>query len=168
MALLNLLRRLRRSSDGAALVEFTIAAPLLLLLMCGVVEMANAMRQYHVMEKGVRDAARYLAASSANPPCVGVADPPGYSWSQAKTEAKHLALYGVTSGGAAFFKGWTDDNTVTVNDGTCLTNPRGASANPLARVTVTATATYSQLGMLSLIGLASPTLTVSHQELKVF
>ena len=162
MALLRLLRRLKRQTRGAALVEFTLLAPLLLLLMCGLAEFANALREYHIMAKGVRDAARYLAHVPATPPCVAT-DP---NWAGAITDAKHLAVYGTVSGGTALFKTWTDVNTVSVDYATCLTNPR-VNGNPLPKITVTASALYADLGMFGLMGVTPPTLTVSHQELRV-
>ncbi len=157
------LRRLTGDCGGAALVEFTLVAPMLIGLMCGLAEFGQALRQYHVMEKGVRDAARYLAHASASPPCTGVADP---NWATYVGQAKNLAVYGVTSGGTALFKGWTDTTTVAVPDPTCLANPRVNGAD-LPQITVTATAPYVDLGMLSALGLGSINLTVSHQELKV-
>jgi Flp pilus assembly protein TadG len=167
MALRSHLRRLRRETHGAALVEFTLLAPMLISLMCGLAEFALILRQYHVMEKGVRDAARYLAAAPANPACVGVTDPAGYSWANAVSEAKTLALTGATSGASPLLSDWSDASTITVDDGTCLTNPR-PNALPLARIKVTAAAPYADLGMLSFLGISPPTLTVSHEQLRVF
>lgn len=144
------------------LVEFTLVAPLLIALMCGLAEFGLVLRQYAVMTKGVGDATRYLARAPANPPCTGVADA---NWTTAVTEAKNLAIYGVTSGGTALFKGWTNPATIVVTD-TCLANPR-VMGSALPQITTTATAPYADLGMLSVIGLGPITLTVTHQELKV-
>lgn len=163
MGLRAYLRNLREDHSGAALVEFTILAPLLISLMCGLSEFGQALRQYHIMEKGVRDAARYLARVPANPPCTGITDP---NWGTYVTQAKNLAVYGVTSTGTPLFKGWTNTATVTVPSPTCLTNPRVNGA-PLPQVTVTATAPYADLGMLSFLGFGPITLTVSHQQLRV-
>jgi hypothetical protein len=149
------------------LVEFTLLAPILIGLMCGLAEFGQALRQVHVMQKGVRDAARYLAAVPVNPACVGVPDPAGYSWGAAETEAKSLALTGALTGGSPLFRGWSDPATITVDAATCLVNPRPAGL-PLARIRVTASAPYADLGMLDFLGLAPPTLTVSHEQLRVF
>lgn len=170
MNLLADFQRLRRNCRGAALVEFTLVAPLLIALMCGLAEFGQALRQYHVMEKGVRDAARYLTHVSVNPPCMGATDPPGYTWTQALADAKNLAVYGSVSGSTPLFKSWASTSTVTVDDATCLSNPRdptGVRVNTLPQITVTASAPYVDLGMLSFLGLGPFTLTVSHQELKV-
>jgi hypothetical protein len=171
MSLTSFLHRLGRDAGGAALVEFTITAPLLISLMCGLAEFGQGLRQYHIMQKGVRDAARYLAHVPANPPCTGLAAPAGYSWAAAVTEAKHLAVYGSTAGGSPLFGGWTDLGTVHVGDDvapvTCLANPRpGGLALP--QITVTARAPYADLGMLRFLGLGPITLTATHQQLRVF
>jgi Flp pilus assembly protein TadG len=171
MALLARLRDLRRDLDGAALVEFTLVAPVLISLMCGLAELGQLLRQYHVMEKGVRDAARYLTHVPVNPPCAGITDPAGYTWTQAVADAKKLAVYGSISGSTPLYPSWASTATVTVDDATCLTNPRdptGAKVNLLPKITVTAAAPYVDLGMLRVIGLGPFTLTVSHQELRVF
>lgn len=58
----------RDRQRGIAMVEFTIVAPLLLLLMFGIAEFGRALYQYNALNKAVRDAARYLAtyASQVN------------------------------------------------------------------------------------------------------
>ena len=173
MRLIARLRRLRRDRGGAALVEFTLVAPMLVGLMCGLAEFGNALRQYHIMEKGVRDASRYLAHASVDPPCVGNGGAAGGTasagWTQAIAEAKNLAIYGNAAGsGSPLFKTWNNTATVSIaSDPTCLANPRGVSASWLPQVTVTASAPYADLGMLSALGLGPITLTVAHQELKV-
>jgi Flp pilus assembly protein TadG len=158
------LRGLARDRRGAALVEFTLLAPLLISLMCGLSEFGLAFRQYHVMEKGVRDAGRFLARSAGAAPCP-TADA---AWATAITEAKALALSGTTAGGTPLLAGWSDPATLSVSV-SCADNSAAAWHGPaqLPVVTITATAPYADLGMLGVLGLAPPTLTVSHQELKV-
>ncbi|CAN7382649.1 pilus assembly protein [Phenylobacterium sp. LjRoot225] len=163
MNLIANLRQFRRDHSGAALVEFTILAPLLISLMCGLAEFGQVLRQYHIMEKGVRDAARYLSRVPANPPCTGIADP---NWGTYVAQARNLAVYGVTSTGTPLFNGWTNTATVSVPDPPCLANPRVNGAD-LPRITVTATAPYADLGLLSVLGVGPLTLTVSHEQLKV-
>lgn len=157
------LRQLGTDRRGAALVEFTLLAPVLISLMCGLAEFGQALRQYHIMEKGVRDAARYLSRAPANPPCTGTADP---NWATYVAQAKNLAVYGSTSTGTALFAGWSDPATVSIPDPPCLANLRANGAD-LPQITVTATAPYADLGMLGVLGFPAITLSVSHQELKV-
>jgi Flp pilus assembly protein TadG len=164
------LRRLRRENRGAAIVEFTLVAPILITLMCGLAEFSLALRQYHVMEKGVRDAARFLAAVPAHPPCTGIVDPAGAtSWNTYVAQAKRLAIYGVVSGGTPLSKTWTNLSTVTLSPDppTCVTTLRPLGG-ALPKIKVTATATYAGMGMLSAIGIPPMTLTVSHEELKTW
>lgn len=155
---------LARDRRGAALVEFTLLAPLLIGLMCGLSEFGLAFRQYHVMEKGVRDAARFLSRSAADAPCPTA----GAGWSTAVTEARNLAVTGATAGTEPLLAGWSDPATVSVTV-TCTNNVGSAWHGPpqLPVVKVTAVSPYVDLGMLEALGLTPPTLRVSHQELKV-
>ncbi len=155
--MINSLRRFRRDRQGAALVEFTLLAPMLIFLMCGLGEFANAMRQYHIMEKGVRDAGRYLARE----PMTGCT-----LNNTAVATAKNLALTGQTSGGAYLLKNWTDTNTITVSVAQCVDNSNGAYRGEaqIPVVQVTARAPYVDLGMLSIIGITPITLQASHQQ----
>lgn len=150
-------RSLGKARGGAALVEFTLVAPLLLLLMCGMAEFANALRQYHIMEKGVRDAGRYLARV----PMTGCTIS-----SSATTAAQNLALTGRISGGSALLPTWDDAATVSVTVADCFNNSantyRGRSEIPI--IEVSANAPYVDLGLLSIIGLDDITLDVSHQQ----
>jgi Flp pilus assembly protein TadG len=143
---------------GAALVEFTLAAPLLILLMCGLAEFANAMRQYHIMEKGVRDAGRYVARVQMTGCALDGA---------ATTAAQNLALTGQISGGDFLLPTWDDPSTVTVAVVQCVNNSsrvyRGRDVIPV--IEVTARAPYTDLGLLTVIGLGAITLEASHQQL---
>ena len=154
----NRILRFVRGRDGAALVEFSLIAPLLVALMCGMVEFTNVMRQYHVMEKGVRDAARYVARVQMN----GCTLPAG-----AITAAQNLALTGRTSGGTNLLSTWTNPATVSVTVSTCFDNAssdyRGRTLMPV--IQVQATAPYADLGFLSVIGLGPINLQVTHQQL---
>ena len=155
-----LLPRFFKAREGAALVEFTLVAPLLILLMCGMAEFSNAMRQYHVMEKGVRDAGRYLARVPMSGCTISGA---------ATTEAKNLAITGRISSGAALLPNWTDPATVTVSVSDCFNNAggayRGHAVIPI--IQVTANAPYQDVGMLSIIGVSGLQLQVTHRQLWV-
>ena len=152
------LSRFLREHGGAALVEFSLMAPLLILLMCGLAEFANAMRQYHIMEKGVRDAGRYLARVQMTGCAVA---------GSAVATARNLALTGSATGGSYLLPTWTDPNSVIVTVPTCVDNSggtyRGHAQIPV--IEVTARAPYADLGMLSVIGFDSVELHVSHQQL---
>jgi Flp pilus assembly protein TadG len=156
---IRLLSRFWKARDGAALVEFSLLAPVLILLMCGLSEFGNALRQYHIMEKGVRDAARYLTRV----PMSGCTLNGG-----SVTAAQYLALTGqTTAGGDYFLDQWTDPSTVTVALAQCVANAprvyRGHDQMPV--IEVTAQAPYQDLGLLSVIGIGDLQLEVSHQQL---
>ena len=147
-----------KAKRGAALVEFSLVAPLLIFLMCGMAEFACVMRQYHIMEKGVRDAGRYLArvpmtGCTLDGTSVGL--------------AQNLALTGRTASGSYLLPSWTDTNTVSVAVAQCIDNSGGAyrGHDDIPVIEVTAEAPYTGLGMLSIIGVGAITLEVTHQQL---
>lgn len=152
--------RLRFCKDrkGAAVIEFALVAPLLIFLMCGMAEFANAMRQYHVMEKGVRDAGRYLARVPMTGCAVGA---------NATTAARNLAVTGRVSGGTALLPNWDNVNSVAVSVAQCVDNSastyRGHAQVPV--IQVRATAPYADLGLLTIIGVGAITLEATHQQL---
>jgi hypothetical protein len=153
-----------RDRSGASLVEFTLMAPALLALMVGLAEFGGALRQHHVMAKGVRDAARYLARVEP-----GGCPPAGATWGTAVGRAQALAVTGTFDASATpLLPGWTDLSSVTVNV-TCVDNSgeiwRGDVSIPI--VEVTASAPYQDIGALSFLGLAAPTITVSHTQMSV-
>lgn len=154
-----LLSRFGRSRKGAALVEFALLGPVLIILMCGLAEFSNAMRQYHIMEKSVRDAARYLTRVPMTGCTINAA---------AITAAQNLALTGRTaSGGTYVLPAWTDPTTVTVTVADCVSNTtqayRGHDQMPV--IEVTAGAPYEDLGLLGVLGFDEIQLEVRHQQL---
>ena len=169
MQVLRRLRRLKGETRGAALVELTLLLPLLLSLMCGLAEFGQILRQYHLMDKGVRDAARYMARVDAEACPAADAD-----WNAAVAEAQNLAVYGKANGAEQpLLDTWDDPSTVTVTL-ECLDNqPDAAGARPwrggdqIGRVTVTASADYVGLGLLAFLSIEDPTLTVSHNQLVI-
>lgn len=60
-SLQRLLVRFGSCCSGAALVETTILLPILLMLFAGTFEFGRAYYDYHVVDKAVRGASRYLA-----------------------------------------------------------------------------------------------------------
>lgn len=147
-----------KARRGAALVEFSLVAPLLVFLMCGLAEFACALRQYHIMEKGVRDAGRFLARA----PMTGCTLEGTFV-----TQAQNLALTGRTGGGAFLLPSWTDPSTVTVAVAQCFDNAGGSyrGREDMPVIEVTAGAPYADLGLFSVIGVGDVELEVSHQQL---
>jgi len=143
---------------GAALVEFSLMAPMLIFLMCGLAEFACVMRQYHIMEKGVRDAGRYLARVPMTGCTLNGA---------AVTQAQNLALTGRTGSGSLLLPTWSDPNTVSVTVAQCFNNSGGVyrGRDNMPVIEVTADAPYADLGLLSVIGVGDLDLEVTHQQL---
>jgi len=151
------LKRLRTDRSGAALIEFTLVAPLLLLVGLGIFEFGNVLYGHHLVNTGVHDAARYLAR---------VDDP-----TASEAAAKQLAVYGQIGGSAKRVSWWgTGDVSVSL---TSIPNPidvvTGARAyrgpDPIRTVRVSTTATYPGLGFLAYLGLGSAlTFSLYHEE----
>lgn len=72
------LRRRDRREEGAALVEFALVAPLLVLLLFGLIEFGMALNDYQSIRQGVRDGARQAVVKqygSAGTGCTSVVAP---------------------------------------------------------------------------------------------
>jgi hypothetical protein len=141
------LRKLWSDRQGAALVEFTLALPVMLSLGLGVIEFSRVLYQYHQIVTGVGDAARYLSH---------ISDPMG-----AQTAAKEIAVYGQVGGSTKRVSWWNvADVTVTVrtianpiDPGTGLRTYRGP--DPISIVKVSTSATYTGLGFLAYLGMSA-------------
>lgn len=155
--------------DGAALVEFSLMLPMLMVLAAGVTEMGLAMHQQHVVTKSVRDAARFAARQFvAAPSCplstVG-------EWTTIQSETQQVALRGSLSGSAPLLlSNWSLASSVTVTDACAaagtLVSPAGAGAN-IPVITVSADVPYAGVGFLTLIGMNAFTIRASHSEMWV-
>ncbi|MCU1747945.1 TadE/TadG family type IV pilus assembly protein [Pseudomonas sp. 6D_7.1_Bac1] len=94
----------RRGQQGMALVEFTIALPLLLLLLLALGEFGRMLFQYNTLLQASRDAGRYIASQAWNS-TLGQVD---LSNATLVTQTKNVAVYGVpATTGAAVVSGLT-------------------------------------------------------------
>lgn len=57
-----MMRRLRRSERGAAMIEFAIVLPLLLLFICGIVDFGRALWAVNLLTSAARQGGRWAAA----------------------------------------------------------------------------------------------------------
>jgi len=150
---------------GSAAVEMALVLPILLFLMCGAVEAGNYFLSEHVVDKAVRDAARY-AARLPFADYSGCAVPsPG----DAETQTQRVARFGDPDGtGNARLVGWTADSMTTVtiscdtstghsyvNNGIYADFPNGGEV-PV--ITVTATVPYNTF--FGWLGLGSASLSL--------
>ena len=135
--------------------------PVLILLSLGVGEFGRALQHHHVLNKSVRDSARYLSRVAAVCPggTIGAAD---------LAVARNLALTGYPSGGSLLISYWTDPATIGVTI-QCIDNSsgafRGGAAIPIVRVT--ATVPYADLGFIGVLGLPAFTLTARHEQVVI-
>lgn len=119
-----------RRQQGIAAVEFTIALPLLLLLMFTSVEVGRFLYQYNTLTKAVEGGARYLASQ------VRAVDTPG-QLATVKTNAENLVRYGELTVAADSEPLLPGPNVVTV-----VTDTAAVGANP---ITVSATYLYDPI-----------------------
>jgi Flp pilus assembly protein TadG len=137
------MRNIFKCVNGSAAAEMALVTPLLLTLMFGSFELGNYFLDNHVVEKAVRDGARYAARRSLSNYTACTGDPGG----TVKADTQNLVRTGqVTSGGNARLPGWTSNSTITVTI-TCGSGYTGIytglSGAPV--VTVTAAVPYSSL-----------------------
>jgi hypothetical protein len=163
------IRRIGADVGGAALVEFTLTAPMLVLVAAGLAEFGLMLNQQQILEKSVRDAARYAARSSvAFKTCPLNAQP---EWTQLVADAQNIALRGYISPSAPFLvPSWNNLSMVTVADSCApagtLVSPAGAGAN-IPVITVSASVPYAGVGFLGFLGVAPFNLTASHAQMWV-
>ena len=100
-----------RNPSGSAAVEMALVLPFLLFLMFGAFDVGNYFLSEHVLNKAVRDAARYAARlSMVNYPSCTVP-----SGGTAEQQTQRIARFGDPSGtGTARLAGWTSDADTTV------------------------------------------------------
>ncbi len=103
--------RNKAAQAGLATVEFTIALPVLLLLLLAVTEFGRVFHQYNTLTRAVQDSARLVASKALR----GQAGTVNLDAALVAT-ARSLVVYGNTAGtGAALLPGLTPGN-VTVRD----------------------------------------------------
>jgi Flp pilus assembly protein TadG len=127
-------------------------------LMFGAFEFSWFFYKQQLVVSGVRDAARYLARTTADndgDPC---------SKTIYVDNAKSIAVSGQTTGGTSRVPGWTTTNvtitcpTVNNSSGTYL------GGTTIYRVTVSTSFTDPALGYFGMLGLSTPNLSASHSE----
>jgi Flp pilus assembly protein TadG len=143
---------LRSSESGAALVEFTLLAPFLLVLALGMSEFGRFLYQYQLVIEGLRDGARYLARLD-----------PDSTTNQ--TNAANLATTGTIDGtGDPRVDGWlAADVTFSVtNVDNSAGTYRGLSIVKV--VVATTTFDYADVGFLGALGLPALSVVATHQQ----
>ena len=142
---------------GAVALEAAIAIPFLLTLGFGVIEFANLLYNYNLVQSGLRDAARYLAR----------VDTPA----AAETAARRLAVTGrIAAGGKPRVAWWkAEDISIAYESvanptdaSTGLKNYRGGASITVVRVATTVD--YADLGLLAFLRLGPVRFSLAHEE----
>ena len=124
---------------GAAIIEFALILPLLLVLTFITTEFGRAMYEYNALTKSTRDAARYLSVQFQSNTQVD--------------EARNLAVYGTTTAGSQPLVSNLATSQVTAVWGTAGTAP------VINVVTVTITGYQFQSLVTTMFGLDFPAMT---------
>jgi hypothetical protein len=155
--------RLAADRSASAATEMAMSLPFLIVLLFGAVELGYYFMSEHIVQKGVRDAARYASRlpMSNYPGCT-----PTTGAGSAEERIQRVARTGLPDGTASRLEGWTADNMTTVtvvcdNTGTytgVFTDfPDGAPV-----LTVDASVPYPSL--FGSIGIPVPALTLNAQS----
>ena len=166
------LQRLARDPTGSAAAEMALVMPLLLVLLFGAFELGHFLYAEHIVQKAVRDGARYAArqpmvnfvsGGAIGTGCKTAPDEP------VLTNTRNLVRTGqVAAGGSSRLAGWTNGATTIQMDVHCETTAGGesmagiysgmaygvsATAVGAPVITVTAAVPYSSL--FGVMGLGS-------------
>ncbi|NSX11459.1 pilus assembly protein [Pseudomonas lini] len=103
-----------RRQQGLAMVEFTLALPVLLLLLLALGEFGRMLYQYNVLLQASRDADRFVASQAWNSTLGAVS-----LSNTLQTQTKNVAVYGVPSQtGTPVISGLTANDVVVAAVGT--------------------------------------------------
>ncbi len=153
-------RRFGRDPRGAALVEFAISLPLLLLVFAVIIEGGRLFWAYQTTASGVRDAARYLARIAPSDSCNGPGDFSGYT-------GRVERIVRETSSGTTLLPSSITVTSV-VPQLLCISVSYSADRAPVAQVTATLEVTFPFGGVFSLMqggeDLGTITTTVTDQS----
>jgi hypothetical protein len=159
-------RRLGRDDDGAALLEFTVIFPFLMVLGFGIFEFSNMLYQYHLITGGVRDAGRF-AAGLPMPATVDQTETCNVNAPQSTPVgcAKLLAVTGqLASNEAPKRVEWWDVDDITVTYPELDPPETGLRGGNPHKVVVFTEVTYDDLGLLGAIGFSDIPIVTAHEE----
>lgn len=143
-------RRLRRDDQGAALVEFGMVLPVMLVMFGLTIEAGRTFWSYQATIAGVRDATRYVGRSEQTGVCND-ASPTLSGWNAKVTDIVRNA-----SDGTALFPSTITVGRVTA-DLTCVTGNYRLAQVPMATITAELQITYPFAGLFALVGVGLPT-----------
>ena len=142
-----------RDQRGAALVEFALVFPLMLLFFAFLMESGRMLWTYQTAVAGVRDAGRYLARIAPVDICLSGGSLAGYS-AQLKTIVED------DLGGTGLFPASVTINSVTPSIA-CIAGSYRTNPAPIASVTASMTVTFPLASVFTLFGTAPATFTAT-------
>lgn len=149
--------RLSADRSGSSAAEMALAMPLLLILIFGTFELGYYFMSEHVVQKSVRDAARYAARLpiSSYPSCTPTAD--------AEEDIQQVARSGDPDGTVQRLQGWTANSmtTVAVTCDTSGTYTGIYSEVPIGVPVVTVSASVPYPSLFGTMGIGDPSLTLN-------
>jgi Flp pilus assembly protein TadG len=162
------LGRLVKDRSGSAAAEMALVVPFLLVLMLGAIDLGNYFMSEHVIEKSVRDAARYAARL----PMTSYDCGSNTVDSTSQTQIEKVARTGDPNGTTPKLPGWTADGMASVSlvcdtDTTNIYVNKGVydgfpDGGAVPVVTVSATVPYNTL--FGVIGLGAVSLNLKSQS----
>jgi Flp pilus assembly protein TadG len=153
--------RLARSEDGAALVEFAIVLPMMLVVFAVIVEGSRLMISFQSAIAGVRDATRFLARVVPADICTSGGSVSGYT-------AQLTTIVRQSVSGQSAFPSAVTVNSVTPSL-TCVSGSYRISPAPVASVTASVTVTFPFSAVFGFFGAAPGPVTTTVQDMsKVF
>lgn len=138
------LRRLRRDDSGAALVEFALVLPMMLLVFAVIVEGSRLMIAFQSAIGGVRDATRYLARVVPSDICTTGGSVAGYA-------AQVQTIVGQSTTGGVILPAGVTVNSVTPTLN-CVAGTYRVSPAPVASVTANVSIPFPFAGIFGLNG----------------
>ncbi len=141
--------RFRRNQSGAALVEFAISLPLILIVAFGIIESMRLLWSFQAAVAGVRDATRYVARAAPDDICATSGTTQNWD-PQLSRSLFNIVNTSIT--GAAIFPAGITLERVTVDLG-CLPNPDlRQTIVPVATVTADLTMQFPFSAVFRLAG----------------
>lgn len=137
-----------KDDDGTILAEALLVIPVITIFAVGILEFGNVFWQRHLLEVGVRDAARYWSRCK-----------PTFSPCTLQT-ARNIALYGNPQGtGSLRVPNWVGEDAVTILPSVPVINPSSADT-----VVVTGTMPYAPSPVFGFLQIGSISISYTHQE----
>lgn len=142
------LKQFRKAEEGTILTEALIVVPFVTIFAVGILEFGNVFWQRHLLEVGVRDAARYWSR------CKPTFNPCSIE------NARNFAFFGNPEGtGPMRVPYWSGDEQLTITPTTPPVEPDETDL-----IVVTGTATYAASPLISMLRIGDVTMSYTHQQ----